>query len=169
MPYAILVAVLVVLDQFVKYWVSHNIAPGEHLAFLPHILDLTYVENTGAAFSFLSSHTWLLTIISLTMSIVLAWAVATKFFSHPFGRTALSLLLAGAIGNLIDRALNGFVVDMFYVLFMQFAVFNVADICVVVGGIAAAIYYLAFYDKLQSPAAAKPAEGATDESTDTDR
>ncbi len=56
---------------------------------------------------------------------------------HPFGRCTLTLVLAGAVGNLIDRVLQGFVVDMFNVLFMDFAVFNVADICVVVGGIAA--------------------------------
>ena len=61
----------------------------------------------------------------------------------------LALLLAGAVGNLIDRALQGYVVDMFHVLFMEFAVFNVADICVVVGGFAAVIYYLFFYEKLE--------------------
>ena len=61
----------------------------------------------------------------------------------------LLLLLAGAVGNLIDRALQGYVVDMFHVLFMEFAVFNVADICVVVGGFAAVVYYLFFYEKLE--------------------
>ena len=61
----------------------------------------------------------------------------------------MALLLAGAVGNLIDRALQGYVVDMFHVLFMEFAVFNVADICVVVGGFAAVIYYLFFYEKLE--------------------
>ena len=59
----------------------------------------------------------------------------------------LLLLLAGAVGNLIDRALRGFVVDMFNMLFMNFAVFNVADICVVVGGIAFCVYYLFFHGK----------------------
>ena len=53
------------------------------------------------------------------------------------------------MGNLIDRAFRGFVVDMFNVLFMNFAVFNVADICVVVGGISAGLYYLLLMDKLE--------------------
>ena len=79
----------------------------------------------------------------------MAAAVWQKFFEHPFGRTALTLVLAGAIGNLIDRAFRGYVVDMFHTLFMEFAVFNVADICVVVGGIAASVYYVFFYDKLE--------------------
>ena len=149
MLYAILAAVLVALDQLVKYLVVQNIPLGEHVPFLPYLLDLTYVENTGAAFSLFSDHTWILALISLVMSVLLALAVWKPLFRHPFGRTALALLLAGAVGNLIDRALQGYVVDMFHVLFMEFAVFNVADICVVVGGIAAAAYYLLLADKLE--------------------
>lgn len=149
MLYAVLVAALVALDQLVKYLVVQQIPLGEHVPFLPHLLDLTYVENSGAAFSMFSQHTWVLTLISLVLSVVLAVGVFKPLFRHPFGRTALALLLAGAVGNLIDRALQGYVVDMFHVLFMEFAVFNVADICVVVGGFAAVIYYLFFYEKLE--------------------
>ena len=83
------------------------------------------------------------------MSVVLAVALWKNFFTHPLGKVSLALLLAGAVGNLIDRTLRGFVVDMFQLLFMNFAVFNVADICVVVGGIAAAAYYLLLADKLE--------------------
>ena len=133
MLYAILVVALVALDQLVKYLVVQNIPLGTHVPFLPHILDLTYVKNTGAAFSLFAQHTWILTLISLVMSVVLALALVKKFFRHPLGRVCLSLVLAGAVGNLIDRAFQGYVVDMFNVLFMDFAVFNVADICLVVG------------------------------------
>lgn len=149
MPYILLTLVLVALDQLVKYLVYTNISLYGSVPFLPHILELTYVQNTGAAFSIFSEHTWLLTLCSLVMSVVLALAVWKKFFAHPLGRTALTLILAGAVGNLIDRALRGFVVDMFHTLFMEFAVFNVADICVVVGGIAAGLYYVFLYDKLE--------------------
>lgn len=159
MFYFVLAAGLVVLDQAVKYLVSTNIPLGGGVPFLPYIMELTYVKNTGCAFSLLEEHTWLLTIISATMSVVLAAALARGFFKHPLGKIALSLLLAGAVGNLIDRALYGHVIDMFRTLFMEFAVFNVADICVVVGGIAAAAYYLFLYDKL---------EGKRDEQADAD-
>ena len=148
MPYAILAAVLVAVDQIVKYLVMTNIEFGAHVHFIPHILELTYVTNPGAAFSMLSDHTWLLALTSLIMSVLLALALWKGLFKHPLGRLALTLLLAGAVGNLIDRAFRGFVVDMFNVLFMRFAVFNVADICVVVGGIAAGLYYLFLWDKL---------------------
>ena len=149
MPYFLLTAALVALDQVVKLLVLEHIPLHGSVPFLPHILELTYVQNTGAAFSIFSEHTWILTLLSLVMSVVLALAVWKKFFAHPFGRTALTLVLAGAVGNLIDRALRHYVVDMFHTLFMEFAVFNVADICVVVGGIAAAVYYLFFYEKLE--------------------
>lgn len=149
MPYILLTVALVALDQLVKYLVLTYIPLYGSVPFLPYILELTYVQNTGAAFSIFSKHTWLLAVCSAVMSVVLALAVWKKFFAHPFGRTALTLILAGAIGNLIDRALRGYVVDMFHTLFMEFAVFNVADICVVVGGIAAGIYYVFFYEKLE--------------------
>jgi len=162
MPYAILTLILVALDQLVKYLVLQNIPLGEHVPFIPYLLDLTYVQNTGAAFSLFSQHTWILALVSLIMSVVLAVALWKNFFRHPLGKLTLTLLLAGAIGNLIDRAFRHFVVDMFNVLFMEFAVFNVADICVVVGGIAAALYYLFLYDKLEGTA---QEEGATEDGT----
>ena len=149
MPYILLTIVLVALDQLVKHLVLTYIPLYGRVPFIPYIMDLTFVKNTGAAFSILSDHTWVLTLCSLIMSIVLAVAIWKKYFAHPLGRTALTLVLAGAIGNLIDRAVRGYVVDMFHTLFMEFAVFNVADICVVVGGIAAGLYYVFLYDKLE--------------------
>ena len=149
MIYGLIAAALVALDQLVKYLVMTNIAPGEHVPFIPCILDLTYVTNTGAAFSIFSEHTWALALVSLVMSVVLALALFKGPFKHPLGKLTLTLLLAGAVGNFIDRAFRGFVVDMFNVLFMRFAVFNVADICVVVGGIAAGVYYIFLWDRLE--------------------
>ena len=162
MPYVILTAALVGLDQLVKYLVLQHIELGAHVPFIPHVLELTYVQNTGAAFSIFSGHTWVLALISLTMSAVLALAIWKGFFRHPVGKVTLTLLLAGAVGNLIDRVFRGFVVDMFNVLFMNFAVFNVADICVVVGGIAAVAYYLLLMDKLEPREKKKHDDAAAD-------
>ena len=147
MLYAILIVALVVLDQLVKFLVRANIGPGEAVPFLPHILQLTYVKNTGAAFSIFEGHTWILALVSLVVSILLVVLLVKKVFPHPFAMFCLSVVLAGAVGNLIDRALLGYVTDMFETLFMRFAVFNVADICVVVGGIAFCVYYLFFHGK----------------------
>jgi len=135
MLYYLLAIILVVIDQLVKWWVRGNIPLGGSIPFLPHVMDLAYVQNTGAAFSFFSAHTWLLTLISLAAAGLLAAGIATRFFKGRLGLFTLSLLLAGAVGNLIDRALFGFVTDMFQTTFMDFAVFNVADICVTVGAV----------------------------------
>ena len=150
MLYFLLAAALVALDQFVKLQVMTHIPVGEHVPFLPYLVDLTYVRNTGAAFSIFSEHTWILAGICLVMSVLLGWCLWKGIpFQKPLGRLTVTLLLAGAVGNLIDRAFRGYVVDMFNVLFMDFAVFNVADICIVVGGFAAFAYYVLFASKLE--------------------
>lgn len=119
MLYAVLVVALVALDQLVKYLVVQNIPLGEYVPFLPHILDLTYVQNTGAAFSLFSEHTWLLTLISLVMSVLLLMALVRGFFLPPFGpdlfgpaagglRWATSLTgLPGLCGGYVPCALHG--------------------------------------------------------------
>ena len=109
MLYAVLVVALVVLDQVVKFLVRANIPLGGDVPFLPHILHLTYVQNTGAAFSLLEEHTWILTIVSLVVSVLLVVLLVKKVFPRPFAMAALSMVLAGAVGNLIDRALLGYV------------------------------------------------------------
>ena len=131
MLYAVLVLALVGLDQLVKFLVRAYIPLGGDVPFLPHILQLTYVQNTGAAFSIFSQHTWILTVVSLVVSVALVVLLLKKVFPHPLAMLTLSLVLAGAVGNLIDRAVFGYVTDMFQTLFIHFAVFNVADICVV--------------------------------------
>ena len=149
MLYALLTAALIAVDQIVKYLVRTHIPVGTSVPFLPGLVELTYWQNTGAAFSLFSDHTWILTIISAAVSAVILVMLLKKVFTHPFGVASLSVVLAGAVGNLIDRAFFGYVTDMFNFLFMRFAVFNVADICVVCGGIAFCIYFLFFYDKLE--------------------
>ena len=159
MPYLILMAALVVLDQVVKVLVRTNIELGGAVPFLPHILQLTFVKNTGAAFSIFEEHTWILTLVSLAASILLAVLLVKKVFPHPFAMVCLSVVLAGAVGNLIDRAFFGYVTDMFQTIFMNFDVFNVADICVVCGGIAFCVYYLLFQGKEDKGHDAPASEG----------
>ena len=133
MLYAILAVLLVVLDQAVKFAVRTNLDLNQSVPFLPHILDLAHVRNTGAAFSLLESHTWLLALASLAVVLVLCWLAVNGFFQNALGRWAAALVLAGGTGNLIDRAVFGFVTDMFRTTFIDFPVFNVADCCVTVG------------------------------------
>lgn len=147
MLYYLLAICLIVLDQLVKWWVRSAIPLGQSIPFIPYVMDLAYVQNTGAAFSIFSQHTWILTLISLVGSVFLAALLWKNFFPGWVGKLSLSLVLAGAVGNLIDRALMGYVTDMFQTTFIQFAVFNVADICVVVGGFLLVFYVLFLWDK----------------------
>ena len=147
MLYVILAAALVGLDQLVKVLVRLNIPEGGSVPFLPHVLQLTFWKNTGAAFSILTEHTWILALVSAAASILLLVLLLKRVFPHPFAMVSLAVVLAGAVGNLIDRVFLGYVTDMFQTLFMSFPIFNVADICIVCGGIAFCVYFLLFQGK----------------------
>ena len=147
MLYYLLSILLVVIDQAVKIWVRAAIPLGQSIPFIPYLMDLTYTQNTGAAFSSFSGMTWILTLVSLVCSIGIALLMRKNFFPGFWGKLSLALILGGAVGNLIDRAFIGFVTDMFETTFMNFAVFNVADICVVVGGFLMVFYATFLWDK----------------------
>ena len=132
--YLIFAAAWVVLDQAVKFLVRASIPLHTSLPFLPGF-DLTCIRNTGAAFSILSTQTWILTALSGVASVILLILLLRRVLPSKPGMLSLSLLLAGAVGNFIDRLAFGYVTDMFRTTFMDFPVFNVADIGVVVGGV----------------------------------
>ena len=92
MLYAILAVLLVVLDQAVKFAVRANIGLGQSVPFIPHVLDLAYVQNTGAAFSLLESHTWLLALISAAVVLVMCRLAVSGFFRNGIGKTGAARL-----------------------------------------------------------------------------
>ena len=145
--YIVTILLCIAADQAVKFWTVANLELFETKPLLPGLVELCYVQNTGGGFSILTEHTWLLSLISAVVAAAIAVLLVKKVVAHPLGRIPLAMVLAGAVGNLIDRALFGYVTDMFQTLFIHFAVFNVADICVVCGAVLAAIYYLWFYEK----------------------
>ena len=124
-----LAAAVVAADQLVK-WLSS--ALGRDVILIPGVLNFTYAENTGMAFSMLSGHSWLLGVFSAA-AIALGWWILKGYRLGPVSRIAAMLMLGGAVGNMIDRFLRGYVVDMFEALFVDFAIFNVADAALTVG------------------------------------
>ena len=134
----ILALVIVVLDQLSKYWVQISFFEGERVNLLP-ILDFTLVYNKGAAWSFLSDaggwQRWLFTAISSVVSVVLVVWIHRLVAIQKILLIALTLILAGAVGNLIDRVLLGKVVDfvLFYYDGHYFPAFNVADSAITLG------------------------------------
>lgn len=138
---------IIVLDQNIKHWAVTALQPVRSIPVIDGVLHWTYAENTGAAFSMLSGQRLFLILIPLLVCAVLLYLLISKRISHPLGHWALVFLLGGAVGNLIDRVLRGFVVDFIDVRLINFAIFNVADIFVTVGAGMLILYLLCFGEK----------------------
>lgn len=146
MLYAIIAAIILIGDQWLKYWVTVNItlSTGE-AALIPGVVKLVNIHNNGAAFGLLGDAAyarWLFLGVAALFVIVIIVVLAKHMFKSRFANWCAVLALAGAVGNCIDRALYGYVVDMFKVEFMNFAVFNVADVFLVVACLAFIIYLI---------------------------
>ena len=137
MAYVILnlvcVAALVGIDQAIKLWAIQYLAPVEAITVIPHVVELRFVLNQGMAFSLLSGKQLFLIVATSAALLLVAYWLFFRSRNNRLQQAALILVLGGGIGNLIDRVLNGEVVDYINLLFMRFAVFNFADICVCVG------------------------------------
>ena len=147
MLYALVLLVLIAADQLLKYWTATHLVLGESAPFLPGVMQLTRLHNYGAAWSSFSGKTVLLVTVTAVMLIAVAYLLIRHIVRHPLGVTACLLVLGGGLGNMIDRVIHGYVVDMFDLLLFEYPIFNLADCFVVVGAILGAIYYLWFYDK----------------------
>ena len=146
MLYAIIAAIILIGDQWLKYWVTVNItlSTGE-ATLIPGVVKLVNIHNSGAAFGLLGDAAyarWLFLGIAALFIIVIVVVLAKHLFKSRFANWCAVMALAGAVGNCIDRALYGYVVDMFKVEFMDFAVFNVADVFLVVACLAFVIYLI---------------------------
>ena len=122
-------AAVVIVDQLVK---RACMALDGSVTLIPHVLALSYAENTGMAFSLFSGRAWLLGVVS-ALCILVGWLVLRRYRLGRLSRVAAMLMLGGAVGNMLDRFLRGYVVDMFETLFVEFAIFNVADAALTVG------------------------------------
>lgn len=146
MWYAIVAILILIADQGLKYWVTVNIALDTgHVTLIPGVLELTNIHNNGAAFSMLEhAPHWIFIIFTLVFAAIAVFCLRHNVVHGKVGRWSVVLVLAGAIGNCIDRILSGYVVDMFNFLFARFAVFNLADVFIVVAGITLCLHVI-FY------------------------
>ena len=125
-------AVLVGVDQLIKRWATAVLLPKTAMTLIPGVLELRYFLNDGMAFSMLAGKQKLLIAATSLMLLGVLWMLFARKLT-PLERVAWTLVLGGGIGNLIDRIATGVVVDYVNVLFMNFAIFNFADIWVCVG------------------------------------
>ena len=131
--YFLISALLVGLDQWSKYLTVQNISLGETKEFIPGFLSLTHLRNTGAAWSLLEGKMIFFYVITVIVSVVIIYLLIKNYKKSIWYSVGLSFVLAGAIGNFIDRVRLGYVVDMLQTDFMNFPIFNVADSTLVVG------------------------------------
>ena len=143
---------LLVLDQWVKYYITVTLPLGERMDWIPGLIELRTVHNYGAAWSSFSGQRYFLLAVTTLIVLAVVWVLARRIVRHPLGVTAAMLIVSGGIGNIIDRIRLGYVVDMFQLVFWRsYPVFNVADICVVCGAILASVYYLWLYERYDAP------------------
>lgn len=138
----LLSAVVIGLDQWLKIWIVANYQLGETHSLIDNVLSLTYLQNTGAAWSILEGKITffaIITVIAVAVVVYLLFRYQKSSLWFGFG---LAFVLGGAIGNFIDRLQHGFVVDMFQLDFINFPIFNIADMSLVFGVILIFIYAL---------------------------
>lgn len=134
-------AVLVVTDQLLKAWATAELLPVGSMTLIPHVVELRYSLNEGMAFSLLwGKQGFLIAVTSVALLVLLGYLLLRKM--PVLERIAWTMVLGGGVGNLIDRIVSGQVVDYINFLFMDFAIFNFADICVTAGVALLFVYVL---------------------------
>ena len=139
-------AVLVIIDQVIKYFVLEYLAPVGSVSVIDNLFSLVYVENRGAAFGILQNQVWFFAIITILLMAVFIYILVSKKMSGKLYIAATILIIGGGIGNLIDRIFRGFVVDYLALSFFP-PVCNFADYCVTIGAVLFVISLFKTMDK----------------------
>lgn len=143
MPFVLLSFLIVVLDQIVKAAASARLVlEGRSAPFLPGILRLTLVHNYGASWGILEGKTALLLILTALVCLAILTALLLDKPKNPLGKLSLAFILGGAVGNAVDRFVQGYVVDMFETEFISFPVFNAADCFITIGAVLLILWVL---------------------------
>lgn len=144
--YYIIAMILIGLDQLSKYLTVQEIALGEVVPVIPDVLSLTYIRNSGAAWSILEDQMIFFYVITVVVVGALIYFLHTEGKKSPIASTGIAFIVGGAIGNFIDRLHLKYVIDMIRLEFINFPIFNVADMALTIGVIILIGYIV--YDEL---------------------
>jgi len=160
MGWIVLIIAAIIVDQVTK----HLVPVGAHIEIIKGFFYITYCENRGAAFSILQDFRWGFVILTIVAVAAMIRVMVTH--KHALARLSLSLLIGGALGNLIDRLFRGYVIDFFdfYPFGYDFAIFNVADVCITVGVALLLVYIIFFYKEPLAGKTSAEKEGESDSS-----
>ena len=142
---ALAAALIIAADRLTKLWIAGNLAVGETAASVP-LFNITYVQNKGAAFSMIIGRLGLLSLVSIAFCIAVIVYFIVKKPTNRLLCISLAMMFAGALGNAWDRIFYGYVIDFIQTSFIDFPVFNIADIGITVGA-ALVVLYTIIFDK----------------------
>ncbi len=145
--------VLILIDQLTKAAAVQHLANAPAIPIWNGVLELTYVRNYGIAWGMLANRRWIITVLTAVMLLFVLFLLIKRWFLHSRVATAgLLLVFSGGIGNLIDRLVNGFVVDFIhYFKWFDFPVFNFADCCISIGAVLILLYAFFGNDHKDTP------------------
>jgi len=129
------ILVLVAVDRILKRFMTGFLSGNVTRPLIPGIVQLSYTENTGAAFGLFRGSTFLLVIVTSVLILALLYLIVSKMLTSKLINAAIILITAGGIGNLYDRIVSGYVVDYFDFTFMNYAIFNFADVLINIGAL----------------------------------
>ena len=147
--YELVIILLIGIDQLIKNWALNVLRYKGAISVIENVFNLTYVENRGAAFGLFQNNQIIFIVVALIASIVGLYALHSKKINSKICKTSIMLIIAGSLGNLIDRIRLDFVVDYFDFVFIWNYVFNLADCFIVVGTILLCLYVLIKSDKTE--------------------
>ncbi len=161
-------AALIGLDQLTKWLAIAELKSADPVSVIEGILSFTYTENTGAAWNMFDGQRWILVgVTSLMLLGLLVVLLTGRFRLHKMANIGGILVVAGGLGNLIDRVWRGYVVDFIRADFIDFPIFNLADCFVVVGAISLFVYFVFLYSD-ESETKGKAPSAADEEVVKTD-
>ena len=143
----IYLALLFTADRLTKSYADLAFTSGATEVVIPRIIGFSYTVNSGAAWGILSDKTWLLSVFTWVVIFVCLYCLLLKPLYSPWMHTALILIIAGGLGNLYDRIVQGGVTDFLMFLFMRFPIFNFADCCISTGAAIAMVNMLTSAEK----------------------
>lgn len=146
MIYYLLAALLIIIDQITKWNIVQNFELYQEKVIVPGFFSLFYIQNEGAAWGIFQGKMVFFYLVTLIVVGYLVYMFQQEKKKTKLVGISFALILSGAIGNFIDRLLNGYVVDMFRLDFINFPIFNVADVCLTVGVVLMLIHVL-FFEK----------------------
>ena len=163
---AIIIAIVsAVADQLIKLYINGSLKLYEERSFIPHVLSITHIRNSGAAWSIMEGRTWFLVLLPVLMIVAALWFMYRSRNGSRLALISLGLVVGGGIGNLIDRVRMHEVIDYLKCELFDFPIFNFADVCVVVGAIMFCVYMI-FFD--ESSEKSKKADNNTNKSKTED-